>query len=419
MNKIVLAFAVALVAGVSWAGWESWLKNSLYQATFDEYAADESLSDKGAVSGSWGSWKLYASGAEAYAVRNASGQAYMRYASKTKGPVFTPTNLGNRPLKSVQMAVMSSGNETLPELGAEDKAAFAVYTPVGADTTFAGWSAEGWKSLSLASKAITPAPDTWYEVSVKLQQDSAGRLLVQYRVLVDGQYEPLQTAEGYSWLQAGGQSASAAVREIEVYGEGGVRYLKGSEPGRGLIIGLVPWREVLIDESVYKHGTGTWSEVPRADGGAYVIDVNYGDYDNVFVPDNNRAEDLKVVEFAVRFTMPNDTASVPENMAARVQIVEEPLKDYYQEEQVCRFACLVDGAWKTNTTMVAVPELDYTVEVAMDQEAGLVSYRIRKGRGAEGETYQPLCSGRMAPCDPLQAVFGGHGLVYGIKSAGK
>jgi len=426
---IILTVVLGLVAG---AAIDESLMTGLFRASFTEqdlYAPGESLStDKGTSGGSWGDPPV-PENAEAVVVAE-SGLQYLRCSTLAPGIVFTPKVFGDRKIKSLVMSMRMTGFDELPALEPSDKAAFALYSPQGGETTFAGWTADGWTNLYLRGDATSVVGNDWCDLMIRLAEYVDGSTKVQYCLDVDGTFVTLTNTLGATWFDAGWGKAGEVVNEVEFRGDGGLVYLNGQEPRRGMLISVVPWR-MLTEETVTRHDTGSWPapvEVdgkwvwgdarPAAsdDGRAYVIDVSSRDDAKTFVPKKNSAEDFRSVEFAVRFESPHDGGMLAEDVAAMVRVVMEPLTDFSQAEPVCRFAYLTGDGWVVNEEMVAYPENDYTVKVELDPQAGTVNYSIRNGRGAEGGVYRSLGGGRTTVGDPLQTIFGGHGRVYGIKA---
>jgi len=406
----------------------------VYRASFETYEQNQPLSDIGTTNGTWGVPAVPAD-AEAAAASNPGSGQYIRFSTDGAGLVFTPFSTGARALKSVFTSAQLSPYEEeggLPDLTEDDpRGAFAIYAPEDGETNFVGWTAAGWTKLT--SSSVGAVPNQWYDVVMKFVQHTNGIVNVQYRLKGrdDADYETLREAGGTNvWFKAGGASDSI-VRKVEFRGEGAFSRLSGSEPRRGLLIGLVPWREMLIDESVYHKGSGDWyaydynSEqwlypTPHVlDGDAYGINVPDGESYTGFKPKKQGSDNREVFEFTVRFMAPNDNDAAPTNeVCALVRLVEKPLTDVKQANLDYQFACMVNGGWYTNTQIKADIDADYTVEIALDRSDQTVSYRIKKGRGAEAGAYQDLLSQPVSVTitDPLYTFFGGLGKVYSIKA---
>lgn len=436
MIKSALLISVALVAGTSLAGWESWLKSGLFRASFEQYETDQELSDIGAVNGTWGS-PAVPEDAETWASPGPGSWQCMNFSTGDNGIVFTPESTGNRPLKTVMTTATMAGCEEYPDLPDNAKGAFAIYAPENGATNFVGWTAAGWTNLQ--SSLISPESNQWYDISMKFMQTDAV-LRVQYCLKQQGQsdadYVTLH-AEGDSnavWFVAGGGQTEKIINRVELRGEGSFRHVTGSEPRRGLLIGLVPWREMFIDETVYHHSTGgwyafdydkkEWTTTPVVTGDSYAINVPDGENYASFRPLKESTGDVEVVEFAVRFLAPNDNDATPTNeVCALVRLVEEPFtpSQVTKVDLQYRFACLVDGGWHTNMTIQADVDADYTVEVSLDKKDNKVSYRVKEGRGGEAGSYVDLLASpaSISINNPLFTFFGGVGKVYGIRSAGQ
>lgn len=435
MKKSAMTVFLTLAACAVHAGWEDW-QSGLFSAYFPKGTGDSGYSvgdpldsTKGADGGTWDD---VPSSVETSAQEDAIGM-YMRCSSDVDGISFTPFDTGSRLLKTVTTRVRLSPYESdeKPAVPEGARAAFAVYA-AGSGVVFIGLEttamSAGWVELYLDS--VQPSTDgVWYDVSMKFMKNADG-VRVQYRLKTAlGEYEPLHDAKGDTWFSAVGDPSREVASKIEYRGNGGVRYLGGGEPKRGLLIGLVPWREILVDENVDSHGTGTWAAFDQDTGAwqdnpyiirslnAYLIDVADGADGYAFVPNDKQSGALKTVEFAVNFYESNDNATIPEDVSALVRIVEEPLTDLTQTSPVYRFACLSNGGWYTNTAIRAEPDADYTVSISQDDKNGTVTYRIRRGHGGEGGAYQDLLKSAPMPVySPFYAFFGGHGLVYEIKS---
>jgi len=430
MTKTVLMVSLALVAGACQAGWESWLRNPLYRASFEAYAPGQELSDIGATNGTWGVPAVPA-GAEATAF-DQGGVKYIRFETEESGLFFTPWSTGARSLKSVVTSAQLSSceEEDLPDLSDTDpRGAFAI-----CETNFVGWTAEGWTMLK--ASLVEAVPGLWYDVSMKFMQDSGGSVKIQYRLrrCDTGDYETLHAADDpeSTWFRAGTGASDAVISKIELRGEGSFSCLAGSEPRRGLLIGLVPWREMLIDESAYHHGSGDWYAydynreqrlypTPYVVGGdAYVINVPDGESYAGFKPKKQGSDSREVFEFAVRFMASNDNDATPTNdVCALVRLVEMPIRDVKQVDLDYQFACMANGRWYTNENSAIQADInaDYTVEIALDRGEQTVSYRVKKGRGAEAGPYTNLLTNiSVSISDPLYTFFGGFGKVYSIKA---
>jgi len=437
MTKVCLLIAAALVAGASRAGWESWLKTGVYHASFEMYEPGWVLSDEGAVNGTWG-YPAVPAGADVRAESDAEYGTYMRCSTEGVGVRFTPRSTGNRSLKSVLSSMrLTAYRDALPDLSnSRARGAFSIYASENlAQTNFIGWVSGGWRMLQCPS--IDPIPDQWYDVSMKFMQRGDDKIYVQYRVkrLIGEEFFALSDVEsGESWFLAGGDSSAEIVRCVEFQGEGAFKYLTGSEPRRGMLISLVPWREMIVDETVYHHGTGQWYAfdydteqwLPTPvvkDGTYYSIDVPQGEDYTGFRPKNqSESESCEKVEFAVRFMAPNDNDATPtDDVCALVRIVESPGLDVTRPDLGYRFACLAGGSWYINEKIEADVNADYTIEVTLDKSANTVNYRVRKGLGGEAGSYESLLPDGVpfpvAIGDPLFSFFGGIGRVYSIKSS--
>lgn len=425
MKTYMMAAMTVLLAWTMWADnvWEDWQKPSLYGVSFESYVNGETLSDKGARGGTWGT---VPAAAETAAVVS-SLRSYMEIETASNELTFVPDSAGERMLKSVNMTVrLNPYEQSLPQIPAAAKSAFAVYAPEDAEATFVGWCKSGWVPLSLASGAYTPETTSWCNMSVKFLRTKEGKVRVQYRMKVGDEYEPLLTEGGDSWLDAPDGVYDSALSRIAFVGSGGIEYLWGSEPRRGLLVSIVPWRELIIDETVYYHDTGTWKvfdyethkwvDTPPVSGDAYKIAVENGQDYLYFKPTKDWTEDVVVIEFAVRFTMPDFEDEYLEDACALVRMVEDPDSAETTGDPDCRFSCLVGDKWVVNKDVVADPDTDYTVEMTVDRANSTVAYRVKKGRGVEGGVYQNLCSGPTTVVEPLLTFFAGHGYVYEIKS---
>jgi len=434
MTKTVLLVLLALAAGASRAGWESWLRADLYRASFETYAQGQVLSDVGATNGTWGV-QAVPSDAEAAAASDPGLSQYIRFSTEDNGLVFTPWSTGARALKSVYASAQLSAYEegsVPPDLTeVHPRGAFAIYASEKGATNFVGWTAAGWTNLAASSAGAVP--NQWYDVMMKFVQHTNGIVNVQYRLKKrgDAEYMTLHGAGGTNtWFEAGRGASDAIVSKVELRGSGAFSCLSGNEPRRGLLIGLVPWREMLIDESVYHHGSGDWFVYdydyeqwrlhPYVTGGdAYGINVPEGESYTGFKPKKQCSDSREVIEFTVSFMAPNDNDATPTNdVCALVRLVEMPLTDVTQVNFEHRFACMANDGWHTNTAIQADVDADYTVEVTLDRGDQTVSYRIKKGRGAEAGAYQDLLVGKhVSIADPLYTFFGGFGKVYSIKAA--
>jgi len=228
----VMAFAI--LPASTWAEeWESLVKPSIYCAVFTNYVDGTELSDMGAEGGGWGDWKAYAADAEAFA-REEGGRTYMSCSTLSDGLRFTPADVGKNGPKAVLLALRVAACGVLPELPAEDKAAFAVYAPEGAEPTFQGWSAQGWQALH--APGIVPSDDRWYEVSVWISANIDNVIQVQYRLKSGKDFVPLRTAAGADWIRAGAQG-DAIVRGIEFRGNVAFERMSGRElPLMGIVV---------------------------------------------------------------------------------------------------------------------------------------------------------------------------------------
>jgi len=439
MTKAALLGSVALIASACQAGWESWLKDDLYRASFESYDVGDELSNEGTYHGTWGIPAVPA-GAEANAASDTGSEKYIKFFTEGQGLVFTPDNTGNRSLKSVlTSAQLSAYDENLPDLSdLAPRGAFAIHAPANGATNFVGWTTNGW--VSLRAPSVAPEPKQWYDVSMKFVQDAGGFVAVQYRLRrhedVDAEYETLHDVndEEKVWFEAGEGASGEVVSKVEFRGEGGFSRLVGSEPRRGLLIGLVPWRQMLIDESVYHHGSGEWYvfdyvaerrrdyPVVVDSGDAYGINVPEGEDYAGFKAKEQGTGSRQVIEFAVRFMAPNDNDAMPTNdVCALVRLVEMPLSDVKKPDLDYRFACLANGSWHVSTGDLGIKadvNADYTVEVTLDRNRQTVSYRIKAGRGAEAGAYRDmLMDSPVSIGDPIFTFFGGAGTVYSIKSS--
>jgi len=434
MKKTISALVAMLAAVSSEAvGWESFPQRSVFSASFETYADNETLSDKGAVGGTWG-YPPVPAGSSAKAVFS-EGVTYLNCSAHNPGIIFTPRDFGERMIKSVTTSMQLAAYDDLPELNlAVDKAAFTVHAPEGGEAAFVGWTSDGWQHLYLKSGSVAAGDGKWHDVTIRLAE-RGGATKVQYCLAVDGTSVPLTNAFGVSWLDAAGVAGNTSgevVNEVEYRGEGGVQWMNGQEPSRGLLVSIVPWR-MLTEETVSRHDTGSWpvlkevseghwewvSEGPSARDGYYVINVSDRQENHTFVP-NNGVTNAYDVEFAVRFDGPCEDEIVTDDASALLRIVLEPLTDARQEDPACRFAYLTESGWTVNTDLEAKPECDYTVRISINPQADStepnVTYGIREGRGAEGGSYRMLGSARMSLESPLQAFFGGSGRVYSIKT---
>jgi len=441
MKKAVLLVLTALVAVVCRAGWESWLKTGLYHASFEDYEYGWSLSNLGAINGLW-------SIPSDVMTRAASVQGpgqYIEYSTLKSGMIFTPNSTGNRDMKSVvsEMLLTAYEDGSIPDLSqANARGAFSINVTMDEMTNFVGWTADGWQNLHDDSleEPLQPIPGLWYDVSMKFLK-TGETVRVQYRLKRMGEenFTTLCNVDGETWLPAGQGRSDEIVSDLEFQGEGALRYLTGSEPRRGLLIGLVPWREMLIDESVYHQGSGDWyvfdydtekwrtTPVTVAGGDAYGINVPEGENYTGFRPKTESSSGRQTIEFTVRFVAPNDNDAMPTNdVCALVRLVEMPLTDVKNENIDYQFACLANGSWHTNDNprIQADVNTDYTVEIALDMDiegtgkGQAVSYRIKAGRGGESGAYQDLLLNvPVSIGDPLFAFFGGIGRVYSIKSS--
>jgi len=249
-GRVSCAVAIAFMSlAGSAAEWEYRQGPDLYGAEFQEYAVDESLSDKGALNGTWGTLPKTA---DAVAVTNESGHISMAcHTPEAEGIVFTPDaekSKGYRELKSVRANMCLAGFPEMPkDLDGDARTGFTIYKPTNAvdKATFMGWTNQGWTNLVLASGKVLPEVGGWCVVSIRLAKDQEGRVLVQYRLSVgtdsDGNdvFEALRTADtGAYWLVAGGNGDDPLVSEVEFRGDGYLERLDGSEPPRGLITGV-------------------------------------------------------------------------------------------------------------------------------------------------------------------------------------
>jgi len=220
---------VALAVMPCRADWESGLKPSLYSVTFADYADGETLSDKGAEGGSWGDPAVPVDGKAS--VTSSVERIYLNYETSSVGLVFTnwqETAQQDGP-KMVRLSWKTTGAEELPSMvPGTDKAGFTVYTPANGEASFMGWSAQGWQALTLPSGAVVPQANAWYEVSIWVGKNFENKIMVQYRLKVGKDYEPLQTASGAVWLEAGAQDDSV-IREVEARGIGALENLSGKE----------------------------------------------------------------------------------------------------------------------------------------------------------------------------------------------
>lgn len=235
-REMAIVALTALAAGACRADWETSLTPGLFSVSFDAYEAGEKLSDKGAAGGTWGT-SAVPEDAEATAVVE-GGRAYMNYSTSSTGLVFTPNDAAKRNgPKFVKTRWLSTGASELPlmEEGV-DKAGFSIYTPSQGAASFVGWSEQGWQKLHLASGALTAATNTWYDVAIWLVRNFENKVQVQYRLNVGGEYEPLQTAAGATWLDAGAQD-DAVAHEVEARGIGALENLAGKElPNPGVSV---------------------------------------------------------------------------------------------------------------------------------------------------------------------------------------
>jgi len=224
VTSLVLAFVASSCA---WASWETSSEHDLYAVAFDGYAPGETLTDKGAKGGSWGVPPVK-EGASAVA-EQAGGKKYMGCSAQPGELVFTPEQLGLDGAKAFSFSFRTSAYSELPALvPSVDKAAFAVYDHDDV-IRFMGWSATGWQDLHLASGAVSPSLDAWYDVSIWLVPGLEGKPRVQYRLKVGSAYEPLVTQAGSEWLDAGNPTGDPVIREVEVLGECGVERFSGKE----------------------------------------------------------------------------------------------------------------------------------------------------------------------------------------------
>lgn len=426
-NRTILAGALALATGMCLAGWESWQKDpGLYGVTFEDYETGETLSDLGATGGTWGDvTKL--TGA---AARNDGERTYMSYSTSGEGIAFTPDSDGDGKVKSLIMSMNVTGSVQWPDdLSSEAKTAFTVYAPEGEDATFLGWGIlpgttgearkPGWRRLHLASGQVPSAGSAWYEVSFKFAKKDDGTLRVQHRLNTGHAFEALYNEDGTPWLDVGGDGKEV-VRKVAYSGDGGLEYMTGSEPMRGLLVGIAPWYSILYDESTYNEDpNSSWANKPEVggDGDYFVIDVGEGQDPSIFIPASHKTG-VELIEAEVQFYGANVDASVPDGMCARVRLVEVPMTDTKKEDPSYQFACLANGAWVTNTVEEAFIGVDYTIEITLDSIDHEVTYRARKGRGGSGGAFRTICTGSI-PEDTrgrdAEVYFEGCGRVYKVR----
>jgi len=103
-----------------------------------------------------------------------------------------------------------------------------------------------------------------------------------------------------------------------------------------------------------------WSETPVVKDGCFEIRKTGEQWSPVVVsPVEKRTKDIQVTEFSVRFDAPSDAPDLPDIEQGAICVVKDA-------EGQCRFACYADHAWTTNTAVVAKADVDYTVEVTVD-----------------------------------------------------
>jgi len=422
MKNALLTLAVALAACRSIAGSEDdLLRQELFGASFTNayYSSGVQLCDTGVVHGTWGS---VPSGA-AVAVKEA-GRTYMEVLSPVDSIVFTPLSVSAKRISSTSASVCTFGYEDLSQVPSPTgaRAAFAIHAPPVGETNFIGWvcSKNCWTNLYPKSGSDIPNAEAWQEVMVKFLKADAGREYVQYRLKreSDSGYVPLGTADGVYWIDAGTEFNTGMSGKVGFVGEGGLERISGTEPRRGLVVGIGTWYDFRFSESIYiKSPNSVWengtepflskSEANRS----YQIGVDKGDESVTYKPYlTHDKSNVEVTEIELEFTGENDDDSIPEDASARVRLVEA-------KDGTFRFACLADGQWRTNGTPVSVTA-KYTVEISLDNGSRTVSYRVKEGYGLEGGAYRDLCSGKMLPNatgKTMNIDFDGYGFVHEIR----
>lgn len=218
--SIVALVAVGALSGsaVDFSQFRDWFGFSL-----GGYNDGETLSDLGAVGGSWGEHPVPE---HATAVINIDGTT-TNVVISTKaaaGSIVFTANRGKWSSGRLFYRCVASFTEadTAYTLSPDSKAGFTVVRPDGASVGFYGYTADGWVRLELPSASVTPAFDRNFDFLIGLD---TGR--VSYYLLTSGgEYEQLVAADGGAAdFKAGGEGSP--LNRVELQGEGSISDFDG------------------------------------------------------------------------------------------------------------------------------------------------------------------------------------------------
>jgi len=391
----------------------------LFSASFtnEYYTPGTQLCDTGTYHGTWGTVPVNAAVAD---TDPRVGQ-YMSCATSDEGLLFTPSVKGDRRIAYSSVSICTAGYDDMSALSTPQgaRAAFAVV-----QTNYMGWvcSQQCWTNLYPASGQQAPVPGEWQEVMVKFLRVDDMHGYVQYWLKQGGSYVPFKTADGAFWIDASNWFDKKMSGKIGIFGEGGLWWLSGMEPRRGLIVGIGTWYDLQFEESIYHQSEGSkWvngnapARITLDEQRSYAINVDEGEQSVTYEPSRTHSDGVaEVTEFEVEFGGVNNDDSIPADACARIRMVEVA-------EGAYRFACLANSQWKTNMNHAVSVDAQYTVEISLlyeSKDKKFVSYRFKEGYGLEGGAYQELCSGKMLPeasGKTLQIDFDGYGIVHEIK----
>jgi len=418
MRRLILLFVTFLAAGSLWAGWQSWPQTNQYWSSFEKYSPGEALSnDKGVGGGSW--WA--SEDALATAVSDKEHAMVMGCSTLDQGLVFTPSREGDQVMKSVVLSMRMSGYAVLPDYTGA-RTALAIHAPEDGPACFVAWIGSQNCWTNLYSTSLVPEDNAWYDVYVKLMKTTTGGVRAQYNLKKSGSayYSVMALEDGTKWIDANGPNADQLVNWLEFRGEGLLGSMLGSDPRKGLYVGVGTLFDMIFEESVAVHYGGRWYVRPsvQKDGDSYVISVAVGGEPCVFMTSARRSAGREVVEVEACFAGPNDDETIPSDTNARIRLVEDVDAT---GDAAYRFAYVANDAWVTNRTIRASIDAEYTVQFLMNWDTREVTYRIREGVGSDGDEYQELGSftksSKILPA--FDVSFDGEGLVHKIKGVDK
>lgn len=208
---------------------------SVYQDWFGfstaSYASGETLSDKGATGGTWGTLP-------------AGAMAEVSISKSTTNLVVDTLNSESALIFTSNDRRWSSGTfycrfvarfpecESVPLLADDAKAAFTVANNEAGEAAFWGYGAEGWTELRMPSSAVQPAYDTGFDYLIAF----SGNRVSYYMRKGDGDYEEMSSKDGSAFDFPIGGRGDTRVDRVELDGKGAISGFSGGYRNSGATI---------------------------------------------------------------------------------------------------------------------------------------------------------------------------------------